>query len=116
MLLKGILEGRERSLRPVESRYVQLVDRLGAGGGQASESTAMEGVLEAENGKLGGSRLSIVKARLDLLLGPPNAFTPLAPPVEHESSLVGELIRLGSRLRREDLVQPLGRDLQESVS
>ena len=91
------------------------MDSLRPGGRKAAEPAAVERVLKAEDRELGRARLRIIHARLDLLLGPPDALAPLAAPVQHERGLVRQLVRLGARLRREDLVQPLGRDLEEAV-
>lgn len=93
MLLKRVLESRERSLGPVEARDVELVNGLGAGGGKRAETTAMERVLEAHDGELGGARLGVLKARADLLLVPLGVAT-LSAAVEHEGGLVGQLVGL----------------------
>lgn len=56
VLVKGVLEGREGRLRPVESGDVELVHGLGARGGQATESTSVERVGEAQDCEVGGAR------------------------------------------------------------
>lgn len=75
----------------------------------------MEGVGKAENGQVGGTRLGVVEARGDFLLGPLNTLTTLLSSVEHHGSLVGQLIGLRTRLGGEDLVQSLGGGPKETI-
>ena len=49
VLVKRVLAGRERSLRPVEGGDVELVDRLAAGRRQRGKETSMEGGTEGQN-------------------------------------------------------------------
>lgn len=53
VLLQRVLQLGEGSLGPVKGGDVQLVDGLGAGGGQGTEETAVEGRLEGQDGELG---------------------------------------------------------------
>lgn len=114
MLLKRVLEGREGSLGPVEAGDIELVDSLGSGGGERTEATAVEGVSEAHDGKIGRTGLGVVKARSLLLLGPLDTLTSLSAAVEHEGGLVGKLVGLRSGLSSEDLVEALGGNLHET--
>jgi hypothetical protein len=115
VLLKGVLKSREGGLGPVEARDVELVDSLGAGGREGAETTAVERVLEAHDGELRGARLGVLKAGINLLLVPVSVAT-LATTVEHESSLVGKLVGLRSRLSSKDVAEALGGDLHEAVT
>lgn len=62
VLGERVLESREGSLGPVEAGDIELVNGLGAGGGERTEATTVEGVGEAHNGKLGRAGLSVVEA------------------------------------------------------
>lgn len=75
----------------------------------------MEGVGEAEDGQVRGTRLGVVEARGDLLVGPLDALAALPSAVEHHGGLVGQLVGLGTRLGGEDLVQSLGGDSEEAI-
>lgn len=61
VFLQRVLEQREGGLGPVECGDVQLVDRLGAGGGERAEQAAVEGGLEGHDGELlrGAGRLVV---------------------------------------------------------
>jgi len=116
VLLERVLEGREGSLGPVEAGDIKLVNGLGAGGGERAEATAVEGVAEAHDGELGGTGLGVLEAGVDLLIVPVNTLTTLAAAVEHEGSLVGQLVGLGARLSSEDVAEALGGNLHEAVA
>ena len=49
VLLQRIPQLRERRRRPVERRDVELVDRLGAGGGEGAKQATVEGRGEGED-------------------------------------------------------------------
>lgn len=110
VLLERVLEHWERSLRPVEGRNVELVNRLGAGGGERAEETAVESGLEGHDGELrragrlvghGGDEIGLREVDF--------GTTTLALAVVHECSLVGSLVGVGAGERGEDLVHALGR-------
>ena len=75
----------------------------------------MERVLEAHDGKLGGARLGVLHARVDLLLVP-LSITTLAAAVEHEGGLVSQLVGLGTGLSSEDVAETLRGNLHEAVA
>ena len=114
VLLKRVLESREGSLGPVEGGDIKLVNSLGSSGRERTETTAVEGVPEAHDGKLRGTRACVIEARSLVLLGPLNTLTSLSASVEHESSLVGKLVGLGTRLSSEDVVETLGGNSHET--
>jgi hypothetical protein len=75
----------------------------------------VERVLEAHDGELRGARLGVLHAGVDLLLVPLGIPT-LATAVEHESSLVSQLVGLGAGLSSEDVAETLGGDLHETIA
>jgi hypothetical protein len=115
MLLERVLESRKGGLGPVEARDIELVNSLGAGGREGAETTTVERVLETHDGEFRRARFGVLKAGVDLLLVPVSVAT-LATTVEHESSLVGKLVGLRSRLSSEDVAEALGGDLHKAVT
>jgi hypothetical protein len=75
----------------------------------------VERVLEAHDGELRGARLGVLHAGVDLLLVPVS-ITTLTAAVEHEGSLVGQLVGLGSGLSSENVAETLGSDLHETIA
>jgi hypothetical protein len=115
VLLKRILELREGSLGPVESRDVELVDRFGAGGGEGAEETAVEAATEGQDRHVGCARCLVVHRRLNVLLGELDIVsTTLLLSLVHESCLVGKLVGIGTSSSGKDLVKTLGRSTQET--
>lgn len=115
VLLKRVLESRERSLGPVKGRDIKLVDGLAAGGGQTAEETTVEGLLEGQNGQVRGTRELVHHGRGVLLLGELRiGSSTLTLTVPHERSLVGSLVGLRTRRASEHLVHALGSGLEET--
>lgn len=115
VLLQRVLQLGEGSLGPVEGGDVQLVDGLGAGGGQGTEKTAVEGRLEGQDGELGRAGALVVHGRLNLLSGELDlGATTLELAVVHEGSLVGGLVGIGTSHGSEDLVQALGGSTEDT--
>lgn len=115
VLLQRVLELGEGSLRPVEGGNVELVDGLGAGGGERAKQTAVETGLEGQDGELRSTRRLVVHGSLHLLLGKLNGrATSLLLPPPHESCLVCRLVGVGTGHGGEDLVQALGGNLEDT--
>lgn len=115
VLLKRVLELGEGSLRPVEGGNVELVDGLGAGGGQRAEETAVEATTEGQDGHVGRARCLVVHRAGDVLLGELNVVsTTLLLSLPHESGLVCELVGVRAGGSGEDLVKALGGGAQET--
>ncbi|KZL84320.1 hypothetical protein CI238_13243, partial [Colletotrichum incanum] len=115
VLLERVLEEREGGLGPVEGGDVELVDGLGAGRRQGAKEAAVEARAEGEDGEVGRSRGFVVHGRRRLLGGEVDVVAAallLAAP--HEGGLVGGLVGVGAGHGREDLVEPLGRHLEDS--
>lgn len=116
VLLQRVLEEGEGGLGPVEGGDIQLVNGLGAGGGERAKQTTVEGGLEGHDGELlGGAGRLIVHGGEQLLLGEPDVGTAtLLLALPHESGLVGSLVGVGAGHGSEDLVQTLGGDLEDT--
>lgn len=108
VVLQRVLQLGERGLGPVKGGDIQLVDGLGAGGGQGAEETAVEGRLEGENRQLGRSGTLVVHGGEQLLLTELDLrATTLQLAVVHEGRLVGSLVGIGASHGGENLVQAL---------
>lgn len=115
MLLQGVLEGRERGLGPVKGRDIKLVDGLAAGGGQTAEETAVEGLLERQDGQVRRTGGLVHHGRSGFLLGELRiGAATLTLTVVDESRLVGSLVGLRARRGSEHLVHALGGSLEET--
>lgn len=119
-LLKRVLESGERSLGPVKSRDIQLVDGLRASSGKRTKETAVESRLKGQNREIRRTRLGIGHGGGKLLLREGGVVATLLATLVHESSLVSLLVSTGAREIKPDLVQSLGgtskKALRESVS
>lgn len=62
VILEGVFEEGEGGLGPVEGGDVELVDGLGAGGGEGAEEAAVEGGFEGEDGEVGCAWEGVVHA------------------------------------------------------
>ena len=114
-LVERVLEGREGGLGPVEGGDVELVDGLGAGGGQTAEEAAVEALLEGHDGHVGGTRGLVDHGRIDVGLGELGIVaSTLLLALPHEGGLVCELVGVGAGLGSEDLVETLGGDGQNA--
>ena len=115
VLVKRVLELGEGGLGPVEGGDVELVDGLGAGGGQRAEETAVESGLEREDGELGRTRRLVVHGGLHLSLGEVDlGATTLELATVHESRLVGNLVGVRTSESSVDIVEALGGDLENT--
>ena len=115
VLVERVLELGESGLGPVEGGDIELVDGLGAGGGQRTKKTAVESGLEGENGELrrtgglvvhGGLHLSFSKVDL--------GATTLELATVHESGLVGNLVGVRTSESSVDIVEALGGNLENT--
>lgn len=114
-LVERVLEGGEGGARPVKGGNIEFVDGLAAGRGQTAKETAVEGRLEGHDGVVGGSGRLVHHGGRELLLrelGLGAATTLLG--MVHERSLVCCLVGVGAGGRGEDLVQALGRHLEQA--
>lgn len=110
-----VLELRERRLRPVKRRDVELVDGLGPRRRQRPEQTPVEARLERHDGQLRRPRRLVVHGRLHLLLGELDLRpAALQLPAVHKRRLVRRLVGVGACHGREHLVEPLGRRLEDA--
>lgn len=115
VLLERVLEQGESRLGPVKGGDVELVDGLGAGGGEGAEKATVEARLEGEDREVGGAGGLIVHGGGGLLCGELDvraAALLLAAP--HEGGLVGRLVCVGTGHGGEDLVETLGRYLEDA--
>ena len=62
VFLEGVFEEGEGGLGPVEGGDVELVDGLGAGGGEGAKEAAVEGGFEGEDGEVGCAWEGVVHA------------------------------------------------------
>ncbi|KAI3477165.1 hypothetical protein L1887_61159 [Cichorium endivia] len=108
ILREGVLDVGPRDDGPVERGNVELVDRLGAGGGERAEETAVEGAGEAEDGQVGAAGRLVLHAALHLFGRELGLLAPLARTVGHKGSLEGVLVGAAAAHGGEDLVEPLG--------
>lgn len=115
VVLERVLELGEGGLGPVKGGDVELVDGLGAGGGEGAKEAAVKGRLEGEDGQLGGAGGLVVHARGQLLLAKVDVgAAALALAAVHEGGLVGELVGVGAGEGRVDVVEALGGNLEDA--
>ncbi|KUI60105.1 hypothetical protein VP1G_11164 [Cytospora mali] len=117
MLLERVLEQGEGGLGPIKSGNVELVDRLGAGGGKGAKQTAVEGGPEGQDGQLRSTRGLVVHRRGQFLLSELNVVaTTLLLSLPHESRLVSRLVGVRAGHGGEHLVEALGGHLEDTRS
>lgn len=115
VFLQGILEGRERSLGPVEGRDVQFVNGLATGGRQTAKETTVEGRLERQDRQLRRTRALVEHGRRCVFLGELYlGTTTLLLTVVHERGFVCSFVRIRASESSEDLIQALGSGLQKT--
>lgn len=115
VLVERVLELGEGGLWPVEGGDVDLVDRLGARGGQSAEQAAVEGRLEGQDGERGRAGRLVVHGRVELLLGKLDVrATTLELSSVDEGGLEGCLVGIRAGHGGEDIVEALGRDLEDA--
>lgn len=115
VLVQRVLENGEGRLGPVKGGDVDLVDGLGAGGGESAEQAAVEGRLEGQDGERGRAGRLVVHGGVELLLGELNVgAAALELSAVDEGGLEGSLVGVGAGHGGEDIVEALGRDLEDS--
>ncbi|KAI6757188.1 hypothetical protein HG531_003013 [Fusarium graminearum] len=108
ILLERVLELGEGSLRPVESRDIDLVNCLGSGCGKRSKETAVETSLEGKDREVGTTGRLVVHGTIELLGAKVDIrTTSLLLSAPHESGFVGSLVGVGTSHGSEDVIQAL---------
>lgn len=115
VLVERIFKLGEGRLGPVKGRNIQLVNRLGAGSGQAAEQAAVETSLEGQNRELSGARSLVVHGTLNLLRSEVDiGTTSLSLSLVHEGSFVGNFVGIGTGHGSVDIIKALGCDLEDT--
>lgn len=115
VLLERVFEEREGGLGPVEGGDVELVDGLGAGGGEGAEEAAVEGGFEGEDGEVRGAGEGVVHAGGELLGGEFDVGAAAALlGFVHECGFEGALVGVGAGGGGEDLVEAFGCNAEDA--
>lgn len=116
VLSEWVFEGGEGCLRPVEGRDVELVDGLGACGGETAKEAAVEARLEGHDGHVGGTGRLVDHGRGNVFGGKVGiCSSTLLLALPHKGCLVGEFIGVGASLGGEDLVETFGCNREDST-
>ena len=115
VLVQRVFEEGEGRLGPVEGGDVEFVDGLAAGGGEAAEEAAVEGVLEGEDGQVGRAGCLVAHGAREFLGREVDVGSAsLVAPLPHECGFVCGFVRVGAGHGGEDLVEPFRGDGQDA--
>ena len=115
-LVEGIFDVGEGSLRPVEGRDVEFVDRFTARGREGAEEAAMESGTEGENRHMWRARHLVVHGGGDFLSsGLDISTTTFLAPFPHEGSFVCKFIRFRAGRGSENLVETFRGNFENAI-